>query len=52
MPNPKLIIVIGLPASGKTTLAKKLSEKFKVPLITKDQLKICLIDKLTKKDER
>lgn len=46
----KLIIITGLPASGKSTLAAYVSAKLNIPLITKDQLKICLLEQLGKKD--
>lgn len=41
-----LIIVTGLPASGKTTLAKKVGKHFRMPCICKDELKEILFDKL------
>ena len=46
----KLLVITGLPATGKTTLAKTLSEKLSIPLSTKDQFKICLLQHLGKKD--
>jgi predicted kinase len=42
----KLIIVCGLPASGKTTLAKELSRRLKIACIHKDSIKECLFDEL------
>lgn len=44
--NPKLIIVTGLPATGKTWLAKELSNSFHIPLFSKDPLKISLLELL------
>jgi predicted kinase len=41
-----LIIVTGLPASGKTTLARSLAERYGVPLIAKDLIKEPLLDVL------
>lgn len=42
--NPKLIIVTGLPATGKTWLATELSQAFHIPLIAKDPLKISILE--------
>lgn len=42
----KLIIVCGLPATGKTSLAKALSEKLKIPCLHKDEIKESLYDSL------
>lgn len=46
MSRPLLIIVSGPSCSGKSTLAKKISEKFKLPLITKDSIKELIFDNL------
>ena len=48
--RPKLIVVTGLPATGKTWLASEISKALKVPLFTKDQIKIELLENLGKKD--
>ncbi|MCX6766649.1 MAG: AAA family ATPase [Candidatus Moranbacteria bacterium] len=45
-----IIIVTGLPGSGKTTLSKKLSEKLSLPVINKDAMKELLFDSLGWKD--
>ena len=42
----KIIVLTGMPASGKSTLAKKLSEKFNMPILEKDALKEELFDTL------
>lgn len=42
-----LIIVSGPSCTGKTTLAKKISAKFSIPFITKDNLKESLFDDLS-----
>jgi predicted kinase len=43
---PLLIVVTGSPASGKTTLAERLSEAMHLPLIAKDAIKEELYDTL------
>ncbi len=42
--NQKLIIVNGLPASGKSTLAKRLSDSLQIPYFGKDDFKELLVD--------
>jgi predicted kinase len=44
MKQPTFILILGLPGSGKTTLAKKLSEGLTLPLISKDDIKVMLFD--------
>ena len=39
-----------MPGTGKTTLAKKISEELNLPLISKDNLKVMLFDALGWKD--
>ncbi len=41
-----LIIIAGMPSAGKTTLARKLSEKFGYPILEKDEMKEMLFDHL------
>lgn len=43
-PQPILVIVSGMPASGKTTLAEQLSAALGVPCFTKDGIKELLFD--------
>jgi predicted kinase len=50
MVKPLLIIISGLPCTGKTTLAKKIASRFKLPLVTKDGIKELLFDTLGWKD--
>ncbi|QBD81854.1 ATP-binding protein [Ktedonosporobacter rubrisoli] len=50
MTQPLLILITGLPASGKTTLAKHIAAEFHFPLITKDGIKELLFDQLGWKD--
>ena len=40
----ELILLAGLPATGKTTLAKKLSEILHLPVLEKDEIKEALFD--------
>jgi predicted kinase len=46
MPNVRVIVVTGLPGVGKTTLARHLSERYRVPAIAKDLIKEPLLDVL------
>ena len=41
-----LIILSGLPASGKSTVARVLQEAFPYPILEKDRMKECLFDTL------
>jgi predicted kinase len=42
--NPILIVISGLPCTGKTTIAKEISNRLKYPLIYKDGIKEILFD--------
>ncbi len=46
MPSPRLIVVTGLPATGKSTFARELARLLNVPLIAKDMIKEPLFDVL------
>lgn len=46
MKTPTLLIITGLPGTGKTTFAKELAKSLKLPLITKDSLKEIIFDTL------
>jgi predicted kinase len=43
-PPTRIVVVTGPPASGKTTLARSLSERLAIPLIAKDGIKERLYD--------
>lgn len=43
---PLLIVVTGMPSSGKTTVAEGLASQLRLPLITKDEIKESLYDSL------
>jgi predicted kinase len=50
--NPTVIIVTGRPAAGKSTLAKWLSQELKIPLVSKDNIREELFDRLGWKDRK
>jgi adenylate kinase family enzyme len=41
-----MILISGLPCTGKTTLARKIAQKFRLPLISRDDIKESLFDSL------
>ena len=45
-PASWIVIVTGRPASGKSTLAKWLGERLRLPVISKDEVKEILFDTL------
>ena len=47
-----LVIISGPPCTGKTTLAKRISTEFRLPLISKDGIKESLFDSLGWKDRQ
>ena len=44
--RPKLIIATGRPAAGKSTLANRLAEELKIPIISKDGIREVLLNRL------
>jgi predicted kinase len=46
------IIISGLPCTGKTTIARKLSQKYSLPLFSKDDVKESLFDSLGWEDRK
>jgi len=49
--RPTLIIITGHPGSGKTSIAKQLSDHYRIPYISKDALKERVFDGLGSKDK-
>lgn len=46
VPTPLLVVVTGMPSSGKTTIAEALARQLRWPLIAKDEIKESLYDTL------
>ena len=47
----RFIIITGLPGAGKTFLAQQISEKYRIPIISKDFIKESLADSFEKEGE-
>jgi predicted kinase len=47
---PLLLVVTGMPSSGKTTVAEGLARRLRLPLIAKDEIKESLYDSLGAED--
>ncbi len=45
-PGPLAVIVTGLPATGKTSIARRIAQEHKLPLMTKDEVKEILFERL------
>ena len=52
LPHPTIVIVTGRPAAGKSTLAKRLSQELMLPLVSKDDIREELFDRLGWKDRK
>lgn len=52
VPLPALIVVCGAPASGKTTLARRLVGNLRLPLLEKDVIKESLTDAIGTQDRK
>lgn len=52
MNNKWMIIVTGAPGTGKTTLSRKLSERYSIPLVAKDEIKELLFDSIGLGDQQ
>jgi predicted kinase len=50
--HPTILIVTGRPAAGKSTLARWLSQELKLPLVSKDNIREELFDRLGWKDRK
>lgn len=44
--NANLIIIAGMPATGKTTLARKITRRMPLPILEKDEIKEAMFDTL------
>jgi predicted kinase len=42
--KPLIILILGLPGAGKTTLGKKIASELRLPFISKDDIKVRLFD--------
>jgi predicted kinase len=50
MNKSTMIIISGLPCTGKTTIGKRIAEKFNLPMISKDHIKESLFNSLGIRD--
>lgn len=42
--QPLIVLILGLPGAGKTTLGKKIADELHLPFISKDDIKVRLFD--------
>jgi predicted kinase len=52
MKAPVVVVITGIPCTGKTTLGRRIAAEFSLPLVTKDGLKEVLFDSLGSKDRQ
>jgi predicted kinase len=50
MKAPVVVVITGIPCTGKTTLGRRIAAEFSLPLVTKDGIKEVLFDSLGWKD--
>jgi predicted kinase len=50
MPDVRVILITGLPGTGKTTLARTVAVRYRLPLLAKDLIKEPLLDALGASD--
>lgn len=50
MSKPLLLIISGAPCTGKTTLGRKIAREFRLPFVSRDDIKESLFDSLGVKD--
>ena len=44
--RPTLILVMGLPATGKTTVSKQIATALQLPIIARDEIKVKIMDEI------
>jgi predicted kinase len=49
---PHIVLITGLPGTGKSTLARKLAHRYRIPLVAKDLIKEPLMDVIGVADPR
>ena len=50
MPVSRIVLITGLPCTGKTTLGRRIARQFQLPFLFKDEIKELLFDTLGWKD--
>ena len=49
-PSQTVILILGLPGSGKTTLSRKIADALLLPLLSRDELKLLVMDNVGWRD--